>query len=75
MVSGAQAQGTDGSFESVRKLLKSDAKQTTFAIGGPAFLRQRRSLHDLCARLEDGSYTMQKIVSDRVPIRFGEIHH
>jgi len=75
MVSPAQLEGTDGSFESVRKLLKSDPQRRQFAMGGRAFFRQGRPLQGLCARLDGGSYTMQTIVSDKVPIQFSVTHH
>jgi hypothetical protein len=58
------------SFDVIRKLLRVDGRQSTFAIGGNAFFQHGQSLVGLCARLEGGSYTLQKIASGETPIEF-----
>jgi hypothetical protein len=70
IVPSAEVEGTEGDFHGVRELLRSDTRRSAFVLSGPAFFQAGQSLDGLCLRLDGGSYTLQKIVSDRVSLRF-----
>jgi hypothetical protein len=70
IVSSAKVEGTDGDFHRVRELLRSDPRRTAFVLSGPAFFQQGKPLEQLCLRLEGGSYTLQKIITNRLPLKF-----
>lgn len=68
IVSPARVEGTEGDFGRLRSLLRSNIQRQTFVLNGPAFFQEGQSMQGLCVRIEGGSYTLQKIVSDNVPL-------
>jgi hypothetical protein len=62
--------GSEGDFERVRELLKLNPNRAAFQLSGPAFFQDGKSRGNLCLRIDGGSYTLQKIATDKVPLQF-----
>jgi hypothetical protein len=69
IASSVGIEGTEGNFERARQRLDADQRRETFVISEPVFFQAGHPFDGLCVRLDGGSYTLQKISSEPVPLR------